>query len=264
MTKLANRGPIRASHGAANVRTVCRAIRSLAGVEDRAVPKVSIDDYAALEDLLFVDVEEYLIATGWKMIRPLAEAIPTVVYGKGGREVLIGWSEEFADRPLRVGEIIEMVAEVEGRSALEVYWDFRAARHGMEGDGFVVQPHLGTISSTTVIVEAPVPMYPDDRLVIYAVAMKDAGSENGHWFLVAGDPDNWRGVLEDDGGLTETQRDLIDVALRAVEPIFPGAGWDGGEISMEVDTRHLGTGIMMFAQLCATISLIYRMGDERI
>ena len=62
--------------GAANVRTVCRAIRSLAGVEDMAVPKVSIDDYDALEDLLFVDVEEYLIATGWKMIRPLAESHP--------------------------------------------------------------------------------------------------------------------------------------------------------------------------------------------
>ena len=29
-------------------------------------------------------------------------------------------------------------------------------------------------------------MYPDDRLAFHmiAVAMKDAGSENGHWFLV--------------------------------------------------------------------------------
>ena len=262
MTELKGRGPIRASQGAANVRTVCRSIRSLAGVEGRAVPRVSIDDYDALEDLLFVDVEEYLIATGWKVIRPLAESIPTVVYGKGGRSVLVGWSEEFADRPQRIGDIIELVAEVEGRSALEVYWDVLAARHGMEGAGFVVQPHLGGLTSSTVTVETPVTLYPDDRLAFHAIAGKDADTDRGRWTLT----DAGAVAEQADSGsrLDEVQLELIDVAVRSVEPIFPGTSWDGGEISMEVETRDLGVGIVMFAQLCAHVALVYRASGERI
>ena len=262
MTELKSRGPIEASAGAVSVRTVCRAIRSLAGVEGRAAPRVSIDDYDALEDLLFVDVEEYLIATGWKLIRPLAESIPTVVYGKGGRTVVIGWSEEFADRPQRIGDIIELVAEVEGRSALEVYWDVRAARHGMEGAGFVVQPHLGGLTLSTVTVEVPVTLYPDDRLAFHAIAGKDTGSDGGRWTLT--DAGAVAERSESGSRLDEVQLELIDVALRAVEPIFPGASWDGGEISMEVETQDLGVGIMMFVQLCAHVALVYRASGERI
>ena len=265
MTEMKGRGSdhvVEASMGAANVRAVCRAVRSIAGVEDMAVPKVSIEDYDALEDLLFTDVEEYLIATGWKIIRPLAESVPTVVYGKGGKAVLVGWSEDFADRPQRIGDIIEVVAEVERRSALEVYWDVRAARHGVEGAGFVVQPHEGGLVSPIVTVEAPIALYPDDRLAFHVIAGRNAATEEGRWTLT----DNGTVTDRMDTGsrLDEVQLELIDAALRAMEPVFPGASWDGGEIFVEVETRDLGIGIVLFSQLCAHIALILRVSDERI
>ena len=241
--------PIQASEAAANARVVARSIRAIAGVEGAAVPKVSIRDFDAVEDILFAEVEEYLTATGWELEGQLGDR-PIAVYEKDGYEVLVGRRDDYADRPQRVAQIIEIVAENEGRSELEVYWDIRVGRHGTEGAGVVVLPHDDTRASTVVTVEAPVPLHPGDRLTFYAIA--DEGQ--GRWTLT----DNGQVAEHMDPcrKLSEPQLDLVDRALRAIEPIFPNASWDGGDLAMEVDTRDLGVGIVMFSQLCALLGLI--------
>ena len=254
---MANNGrwaPVQASQGAANVRTVCRAVRGLAGVEGPAVPRVSIRDYDAVEDLLFADVEEYLVATDWELEGQLGDR-PIAVYKKRRYEVLVGRREDYGDRPQRIAQAVELIAEVEKRSELEVYWDIRSTRHGTEGAGLVVLPHDDTRASTIVNVEVPVLLYPVDRLTFYAIAAEgDAGGEQGRWTLT----DNGQVAEQMDScrKLSEPQLDLVDRALRAIEPIFPNASWDGGELAMEVGTRDLGVGIVMFSQLCALLGLV--------
>ena len=245
MNKKNDLTPFKARVAAANVRVVARAVRSTA----EPAPKVSIRDHGATEDMLFADVEEYLVETGWDFEGQLGDR-QIVTYRKGDREVLVGRNDSFADRPQVIAQIIGIVAEVEKRSELEVYWDVRAARHGTEGAGFVVLPHDGTLVSARVTVEAPVPLYPADRLTFYAIAVEG----QDEWTLT----DNGHVAEQMDPcvKLGEHQLDLVDRALRAVNPIFSNASWDGGELALEVDTCDLGAGLVMFSQLCALLGLI--------
>ena len=241
--------PVQASE-AANARVVARSIRAISGVEGAAVPKVSIRDSDAVEDILFAEAEGYLVDTDWTLTGQVGDR-PIAVYEKDGYEVLVGRRDDYADRPGRIAQIIEMAALVEGRSELEVYWDIRVARHGTEGTGFVVLPLNADKPSQVVTVEVPSPLYGGDRLTVDVVGGR---AKPRRWTLT----DNGQVAEHMDPcrKLSEPQLDLVDRALRAIEPIFPNASWDGGELALEVDTRDLGVGIVMFSQLCALLGLI--------
>ena len=150
--------PFKARVAAANVRVVARAVRSTA----EPAPKVSIRDYGATEDMLFADVEEYLVETGWDFEGQLGGR-QIATYRKGDREVLVGRNDSFADRPQVIAQIIGIVAEVEKRSELDVYWDIRAARHGAKSLGFDVWPVRKDKPPEFVTVEAPLPQFGGDR-----------------------------------------------------------------------------------------------------
>ena len=245
--------PIQASEAAANARVVARSIRAIAGVEGAAVPKVSIRDIDTVEDILFAEVEGYLVDTDWTLTGQLGDR-PIAVYKKGGYEVLVGRRDDYADRPARIAQIIEMAALVEGRSELEIYWDIRVARHGTEGTGFVVLPLNADKPSQVVTVEVPLPLYGGDRLTVDVVGGR---AKPRRWTLT----DNSQVIMRTDGskGLSGFQLGLVDVALRAIDPIFPSVRLSDTELTLQVEMDDLGSGIVLFAQLCAQVALICRL-----
>ena len=248
--------PIQASEAAANARVVARSIRAIAGVEGAAVPKVSIRDFDAVEDILFAEVEGYLVDTDWTLAGQLGDR-PIAVYEKDGYEVLVGRRDDYADRPQRVAQIIEMVAENEGRSELEVYWDIRVGRHGTEGAGFVVLPHNADNPPEVVTVEVPIPLYGGDRLTVYVVGGRANGAEPRRLTLT----DNSQVIMQTVGNkdLSGFQLGLVDAALRAINPIFPSVRLSDTELTLQVETDDLGSGIVLFSQLCAQVALICRL-----
>ena len=246
--------PFKARVAAANVRVVARAVRSTA----EPAPKVSVRDYGATEDMLFADVEEYLVESGWDFEGQLGGR-QIATYRKGDKEVLVGRNDSFADRPQVIAQIIGIVAEVEKRSELDVYWDIRAARHGVRSLGFDVWPVRKDKPPESVTVEAPLPQFGGDRLTFYAVAEGDEGKAPV-WILT----DNShviQGALKG-RGLSGFQQGLVDIALRDVEPLVPEVGRIGDEITMWVETDDLGIGIVLFSQLCAQVALICQTGEE--
>lgn len=99
------------------------------------IPRVSIRDMDALERLSFAMVEDYVKNTGWRFCGIEGdEQIRIAIYDRTGPKVEeifrqprveldIGRNEAFGDRPLRIREVIEIVAKMECRSELDVYWD---------------------------------------------------------------------------------------------------------------------------------------------
>ena len=254
MVKKSGLAPFKTRVAAANVRAVARAVRSAAGAVGNSVPKVDIREYSATEDMLFADVEEYLVENDWRFegqmgVRPIA------VYRKGGREVLVGRDDRFADRPGVIAQIIGMVAEVEQRSELEVYWDIRAARQGAGVLGFDVLPVRKDKPPETVSLESPFPQFEGDRLAFYAVPEWDSVKPST-WMLTDGSH-VIRGLE-----LNGAQQEMVKTALRDVEPLVTGVELNGDEIVMWVEADDLGVGIVMFSQLCAQVALICRIGEE--
>ena len=247
-----------ASEAAARARIVSRAIRSIAGVEGQTIPMVSLRDADAVSAISFAQVEDYLIATRWKVVEQVGDR-PVLVYSKGGREVLVGRREDFGDRPIRIAEIIEVVARVERRSELEVYWDVLPGFQATQGAGFVVLPNEGDDPSV-VSVESPMVMFGADRLTFHVVASGRGLRAPRCWILT----DNSFVMMLRGGeqGLSDVQRALIDAALQAVQPIFPSARLNGTELTMEVETADLGVGIVLFSQLCAQMALICQIGEK--
>ena len=90
--------------------------------------KVQIRDRAALSSLSIVSLRSYLKTHDWKDEGPWGKR-PAIIYSKehGGRtwEILVPTRDTIADYAESMAESVAILAEVEARSQLDVFYDLR-------------------------------------------------------------------------------------------------------------------------------------------
>ena len=88
--------------------------------------KVKIIDKEALQAIKVADVKAYLIRKGWIFQEMWKDRVEIYALPAEGQfvETLLATVNDFGDHPLRIAEILELLAIVEGRSELDVYADF--------------------------------------------------------------------------------------------------------------------------------------------
>lgn len=89
--------------------------------------KVSIDDEAVLTTLTPQAVTAYAQSAGWNYLEEFADF--GSVYGRGGEEIIVPNAEGARDYARAMAAVLSRLAEVERRSALEIFREILRADH---------------------------------------------------------------------------------------------------------------------------------------
>ena len=81
----------------------------------RLVPLAIISDTAALRAVSYRSIKHYLVAAGWTDQGPASNRPSVRVFEWDDRQVLLPSRDGADDHPVRVSEVIRVVAELEGR-----------------------------------------------------------------------------------------------------------------------------------------------------
>ena len=138
------------------------------------VPRVPIrTDSDALDGITFGAAERYLQEAGWRLTDTFRGG-EVLVYRAplGGREgvVRVSRNETYVDRADRIGDVITVVANVEERSEVLVFWDLVRGGRLPDGDSVVPVPR-SLLAECRAIMEADLSDYVD---------CTDCGDEHDH------------------------------------------------------------------------------------